>query len=45
MIQVTRATLMIMAFCGMSFQSPSDDFCGIRNTAFQDGEEVTMKVY
>ncbi|MFZ4769163.1 MAG: DUF3108 domain-containing protein [Ferruginibacter sp.] len=25
--------------------SPSSDFCGIRNTAFQAGEIITMKVY
>ncbi len=26
-------------------RQPGDDFCGIRNTAFQAGESVTMKVF
>ena len=24
---------------------PGDEFCGVRNTAFNAGEQVTMKVY
>jgi hypothetical protein len=39
---------VIAGLCGLSFTplTPSfDEFCGIHNTAFVDGEQVTMKVY
>ena len=36
--------LLILAFC---FQSlvPGDEFCGIRNRAFQDGENIGYNIY
>jgi len=39
-----RVVLLLMGLC--SFQpGPNDNFSGIRNTAFQDGESVTFKVF
>ncbi|RYZ97235.1 MAG: DUF3108 domain-containing protein [Sphingobacteriaceae bacterium] len=51
MSKVLRTFLLITAVVGFSFTpayntgSPQNDFCGIKNTAFKDGEYVTMKVY
>jgi hypothetical protein len=39
-----RLVLLLVCLCG--FQSkPDDDFCGLKNTAFQAGESVTLKVF
>ena len=39
-----RVVLLLLGLC--SFQpGPNDNFIGIRNTAFQDGESVTFKVF
>ena len=39
-----RMVLLLLGLC--SFQpGPNDNFSGIRNTAFQDGESVTFKVF
>ncbi len=39
-------TLFLLVFCGISVSlSAGDEFCGIRNTAFSDGESVTLSVY
>jgi len=39
-----RVVLLLLGLC--SFQpGPNDNFSGIRNTAFQDGESVTFKVF
>jgi hypothetical protein len=35
----------LLLFLSTNSTSPTDDFCGMKNTAFQDGEVVTMKVY
>lgn len=35
----------IFTFLLASFTQPGSEFCGVRNTSFQDGEEITMKVY
>ena len=45
MIRFSKAVILVIALCGLSFRPAFDDFCGIRNTAFQDGEKVTMKVF
>ena len=41
------ATLLILVFILSSFEANQADdlFCGIRNTAFKEGESVTMKVF
>lgn len=39
----TFATILIVFLS--SFFQPTNEFCGVRNTAFQAGEEVTMRVY
>ena len=36
--------LLLSAF-GLPHETPPDDFCGIKNTAFQPGEHITMKVF
>lgn len=36
-------SLLLLLLTNISQQN--DDFCGVRNKAFQDGEQVTMKVY
>ncbi|UAY51796.1 DUF3108 domain-containing protein [Ferruginibacter albus] len=44
MKKLIRYALLMTCLC--SFQDgPSDDFCGIKNTAFKEGESVTMKVF
>ncbi len=35
-------SVLLLIFCTSNQQTP---FCGIHNTSFKDGEEVTMKVY
>jgi hypothetical protein len=35
-------SVLLLLFCTNTQQTP---FCGIHNTAFKDGEEVTMRVY
>ncbi len=45
MIPCSKISIFLLVFCCVSFKPGYDEFCGIRNTAFQDGEEVTMKVY
>jgi len=45
MIPYSKACIFLMVFCCLSFRAPYDEFCGIRNTAFQDGEVVIMKVF
>ena len=38
-------TLSLLALVSMAFtikaQAPDDEFCGIKNTAFQAGEEIS----
>ena len=47
MIPYSKTFIFLMVFCCLSFRrsAPNDEICGIRNTAFQDGEVVVMKVY
>ena len=37
-------TILVLLFSSFS-QQPPNEFCGVRNTSFQAGEEVTMRVY
>ncbi len=39
-----RVILLVLSLCSFKAQ-PTDDFCGIKNTAFQAGESVTFKVF
>lgn len=42
----TKIGILVIALCCVSFKPAYDDeFCGIKNTAFKDGEVVTMKVF
>jgi hypothetical protein len=41
---IIRALLLGLSLCSFKAQ-PKDDFCGIRNTAFQAGETVTFRVF
>ena len=45
MIPYSKISMCLLVFCCLSFRTPYDQGCGIRNTAFQDGEVVVMKVY
>ncbi len=45
MIKILKFVLPTLILCSFSITPDYDNFCGIRNTAFQDGEQVTMKVY
>jgi Protein of unknown function (DUF3108) len=45
MIPKLRLTLLLPLLCSWCYTSPPSEFCGIRNTAFQDGEQVTVKVF
>ncbi len=40
-----KALLLLSVFSAYSQQSPGDEFCGIKNTSFSGGEELTMKVF
>ena len=40
-----KSVLLLTLLTAFSAQMPSDDFCGIKNKAFQEGESVTMKVF
>jgi len=45
MIRTLRPFLLAIAIMSLSFTPYTNDFCGIRNTAFKAGEKVTMKVF
>ncbi len=45
MILYPKFSLLALGFCCLSLKPSYDEGCGIKNTAFQDGEQVTMKVY
>jgi hypothetical protein len=45
MIRNYKAGILWVALSCMGFKPGFDEFCGIRNSAFQDGETVTMKVF
>ncbi len=45
-LHFTKIGILVTALCCVSFKPAYDsEFCGIKNTAFKDGEVVTMKVY
>lgn len=47
MKQVLRSVILILTLSAFSLpsRSPQDDFCGLKNVAFQEGESVTLKVF
>ncbi len=46
LLHFAKVGLLITGLCCVSVKPAYDDeFCGIKNTAFKDGENVTMKVY
>ena len=45
MIPTPKFSVLLIGLCCLSFKPSYDEPCGIKNTAFQDGEQVTMKVY
>ena len=45
MIPNPKFSALLIGLCCLSFKPSYDEPCGIKNTAFQDGEQVTMKVY
>lgn len=40
-----KAIISLILFVFASFSQDTEPFCGVHNTAFKDGEEVTMRVY
>lgn len=40
-----KAIISLLFLFFTNFNQQTDPFCGIRNTSFKDGEQVTMKVY
>jgi len=45
MKSVTRLGIIVSALCLISFKTATNDFCGIKNMAYKEGEVVTFKVY
>jgi len=45
MKKFTKVGMLILALCTFSFTVGTSDFCGIKNTAYKEGEVVTFKVY
>lgn len=45
MKKFTKIGILIIALCAFSFTVGTSDFCGIKNTAYKEGEVVTFKVY
>lgn len=44
-LNLTRLLLLLTVICSLSFTTDNGEFCGIKNTAFKDGEIVTFKVF
>ena len=44
-MKFTKPVLLIFALCTFSFTIGTSDFCGIKNTAYKEGEVVTFKVF
>lgn len=44
---IFKAVILLMTFSGFSqtLPSPTDTSCGTKNTAFKEGESITMKVF
>lgn len=45
MIRTAKFSLLFIGLCCLSFKPVYEELCGIKNTAFNAGEVVTMKVY
>jgi hypothetical protein len=45
MSKIIKAAVIIFALSAFSPKQTGDDFCGLKNKAFQAGESVTMKVF
>ena len=44
-ILINKVTLLVFILFGSKFLSAGGDFCGLRNTAFQEGEIINYNVY
>jgi hypothetical protein len=45
-LHLIKSATLVMALCCVSFKPAFfDETCGIKNTAFKDGETVTMKIF
>ena len=42
---ILKAVFLLAGFSAFAQAGPGNDFCGIKNTSFQEGEVVTMKVF
>jgi hypothetical protein len=42
---VKKFLLLVLLVTGLSSLSPADEFCGLRNRAFQEGENITFNVF
>lgn len=42
---IIKAVFMLVVLSAFTLNDPGDEFCGIRNTSFNAGEVVTMKVF
>lgn len=45
MKKFTMPGILMLALCTISFASSTSDFCGIKNTAYKEGEVITFKVF
>ena len=45
MTRYSKYGICLLALCSFTLKTNIDPFCGIKNTAFQDGESVTMRIY
>ncbi|MEP6674499.1 MAG: DUF3108 domain-containing protein [Ferruginibacter sp.] len=45
MISYAKYAMLLLAFCSFSLKTSNDPFCGIKNTAFQEGEVVVMRIF
>jgi hypothetical protein len=45
MMKILKSVLLVIVLTSFVPQDNNDTFCGIKNTAFQSGESVTMKVF
>ncbi len=45
MIRYAKFILLPAILCSFSLKTNFEEYCGTKNTAFQDGEKVTMKVF
>jgi hypothetical protein len=45
MNKILKASVLLLVLTSFTPQQTGDDFCGIKNTSFQAGESVTMRVF